>query len=104
MTTTLIIGAIALAIGTYGIRLAGPLLRRHINLSPRVTELMDIGSVVLLIALAVTEMIPSGHKAGFALPAGVLVAVILAWRRVPLILVALAAAVTTALIRLLGVA
>ncbi|MFI5778739.1 AzlD domain-containing protein [Nocardia sp. NPDC051570] len=104
MSTGLIVGAIALAVGTYAIRFAGPLLRRRINVPPHITELLETGSVVLLTALAVTELIPSGHKAGFALPAGVLVALVLAWRRVPLIVVALTAAATTALLRLIGIA
>ncbi|MCM6777680.1 AzlD domain-containing protein [Nocardia sp. CDC159] len=104
MSTTLIAGAIALAVGTYAIRFAGPLLRRRINVPPHVTDLLETGSVVLLTALAVTELMPSGHKVGFALPAGALVAVVLAWRRAPLIVVALTAAATTALLRVLGVA
>ncbi|WP_280379884.1 AzlD domain-containing protein [Nocardia wallacei] len=102
--TTLIAGALVLAAGTYALRFAGPVLRRRITFPARVTRLLEAGSVVLLTALAVTELVPTAHKAGFALPAGVLVAVVLAWRRAPLILVALSAAVTTALLRLLGVA
>ncbi|WP_280268768.1 AzlD domain-containing protein [Nocardia wallacei] len=104
MNTTLIAGALALAVGTYAIRFAGPVLRRRITFPPRVTQLLEVGSVVLLAALAVTELVPTGHRAGFALPAGVLVAVVLAWRRAPLIVVALSAAITTALLRLLGAA
>ncbi|MBB5918814.1 branched-subunit amino acid transport protein [Nocardia transvalensis] len=104
MTTTLIAAALALAVGTYALRFAGPVLRRRLTLPPRLTQLLEAGSVVLLAALAVTELVPAGHRAGFALPAGVLVAVVLAWRRAPLILVAAAAAITTALLRLLGVA
>lgn len=104
MNIALLAGAITLAAGTYGIRFAGPVLRRRITFPPRITQFLEIGSVVLLTALAVTTLVPSGHKADFALPAGVLVAAILAWRRAPLVLVALAAAATTALLRLLGVA
>ncbi|MBF6172075.1 AzlD domain-containing protein [Nocardia blacklockiae] len=104
VSTTLILGTLALAVGTYALRFAGPLLRRRVTFPPRVTQLLEAGSVVLLAALAVTELVPDGHRAGFALPAGVLVAVALAWRRAPLLVVALSAAVTTALLRLLGVA
>nr|WP_221333820.1 AzlD domain-containing protein [Nocardia transvalensis] len=100
----MIAAALALAVGTYALRFAGPVLRRRLTLPPRLTQLLEAGSVVLLAALAVTELVPAGHRAGFALPAGVLVAVVLAWRRAPLILVAAAAAITTALLRLLGVA
>ncbi|MBU3062743.1 AzlD domain-containing protein [Nocardia sp. NEAU-G5] len=104
MNVTLIAGAVALATGTYGIRFAGPALRRRITFAPRIAQLLEIGSVVLLIALAVTTLVPAHHRADIALPAGVLVALILAWRRAPLVVVALAAAATTALLRLLGVA
>ena len=41
---------------------------------------------------------------GFARPAGVLVAGILAWRKAPFLVVVLAAAVVTALLRVLGAA
>jgi branched-subunit amino acid transport protein len=97
-------GVGALSVGTYVIRFSGPMLRRRMNFPARVTRLLEIGSVVLLTALAATLIVPAaGHRAGFALPAGVLVAGVLAWRRVPLIVVVLAAAATTALLRLCGV-
>ncbi|WP_067890648.1 AzlD domain-containing protein [Nocardia vaccinii] len=104
MTAALIAGAAGLAIGTFGFRFAGPMLRRRMTFPPRVAQLLEIGSVVLLIALAVTTLVPVDHRARFALPAGVLVAAILAWRKAPLVVVALAAASATALLRLAGVA
>ncbi|WP_438804476.1 AzlD domain-containing protein [Nocardia alni] len=104
MNLSLIAGAITLAAGTYAFRFAGPTLRRRLTFPPRLTRLLEVGSVVLLIALAVTTLVPAGHKAGFALPAGVLVATILAWRRMPLVLITIGAATTTALLRLLGLA
>lgn len=104
MTKALLAGTLALALGTYAFRLAGPILRSRMNVSPRVVRLLEIASVVLLTALAVTTLMPSGAgHAGFALPAGVFVAIVLAWRRAPLLVVILGAAVTTALLRLLGV-
>ncbi|WP_282783171.1 MULTISPECIES: AzlD domain-containing protein [unclassified Nocardia] len=105
MTKALLIGTLALAVGTYAFRFAGPVLRRRVNVSPRVIRLLEIASVVLLTALAVTTLIPSGSggHAGIALPAGVLVAIVLAWRRAPLLVVILSAAATTAFLRLLGV-
>lgn len=46
----------------------------------------------------------AGHgPAGFARPLGVLVGGVLAWRRAPFLLVILAAAGTTAVLRLLGI-
>ncbi|MFI6867565.1 AzlD domain-containing protein [Nocardia sp. NPDC050406] len=104
MTKALLAGTLALALGTYAFRFAGPVLRRRVNISPRVVRLLEIASMVLLTALAVTTLMPSGKGAvGFALPAGVLVAIVLAWRRAPLLVVILAAAATTAVLRLLGV-
>ena len=104
MNIALITGAVSLAAGTFALRLAGPALRRRLTFPPRIAQLLEIGSVVLLTALAVTTLVPADHRARFALPAGVLVAVILAWRRAPLVAVALAAATATALLRLFGVA
>jgi len=59
---------------------------------------------VLLAALAATSALTEGHGfAGWARPAGVLVGAVLAVRRIPLPLVVVAAAATTALLRLAGV-
>ncbi|MFC9996992.1 AzlD domain-containing protein [Nocardia sp. NPDC127526] len=103
MTKALLLGVCALAVGTYAFRFAGPVLRSRVKVSARTVKLLEIASVVLLTALAVTTLIPSGdHRVGIALPAGVLVAAVLAWRKAPLLAVILAAAVTTAGLRLLG--
>lgn len=104
MTSTLIAGVCALAVGTFAFRFAGPALRNRVKISPRTVKLLEVASVVLLTALAVTTLMPSGSgQFGLALPAGVLVAAVLAWRRAPLLLVILAAAVVTAGLRMLGV-
>ncbi|MQY26451.1 AzlD domain-containing protein [Nocardia aurantia] len=104
MNGAVVAGVAALSMGTYAIRFSGPMVRQRMKVPARVTRLLEICSIVLLTALASTLIIPAGgHRAGFALPAGVLVAGVLAWRRVPLILVVLAAAATTALLRLCGV-
>ncbi|MEV6065223.1 AzlD domain-containing protein [Nocardia sp. NPDC052001] len=104
MTTTLLTGVIALAVGTYAFRFAGPALRSRVQVSPRTVKLLEIASVVLLAALAVTTLVPSGSgDFGLALPAGVLAAAVLAWRRAPLLVVILAAAVITSGLRMLGV-
>ncbi|MTE13309.1 AzlD domain-containing protein [Nocardia aurantiaca] len=104
MTKTLLLGAMALAVGTFAFRFAGPLLRSRVKVSPRTIRLLEIASVVLLTALAVTTLLPTGSgRFGWALPAGVLVAAGLAWRRAPLLVVILAAAVVTAGLRALGV-
>ncbi|WP_378738480.1 AzlD domain-containing protein [Nocardia brasiliensis] len=97
-------GMIALAVGTYAFRWAGPALRERIRFPTRVVRLLEVGAVVLLAALVAVTALPTGSgNFGFALPAGVLVAALLAWRKQPILVVILAAATTTALLRLLGV-
>ncbi len=96
---------LALAVGTFLIRLAGPLLRKRLTLSERVETILKAGATVVLLALAVTSaLMVEGEFAGWALPAGVLVGGVLAWRRLPLAVVVVAAAATTALLRLAGIA
>jgi hypothetical protein len=56
---------------------------------------------VLLAAMVAITALPAGHL-GFALPAGVIVGGLLAWRNQPMLVVILAAAGTTALLRLIG--
>ncbi|WP_432028711.1 AzlD domain-containing protein [Streptomyces sp. 1222.5] len=96
---------LALAVGTYAFRLVGPVLHGRVTVPPRVQELASAGAVVLLVALLATGALTEGGGfAGWARPAGVLVGGVLAWRRAPFPLVVLAAAATTALLRLAGVA
>lgn len=95
---------VALAVGTYAFRLAGPLLHGRVRLSERVQHLLGTGAAVLLVTLVATSALTEGHGfAGWARPAGVLVGGVLAWRRAPFAVVVLAAAATTALLRLAGV-
>ncbi|MFB9659443.1 AzlD domain-containing protein [Glycomyces mayteni] len=99
------IAIMALAAGTFLIRLSGPLLRKRITLSAHAESLLKAGATVVLLALVATSaIVVDGGFAGWALPAGVLVGGVLAWRRAPLALVVVAAAATTALLRLAGVA
>ncbi|MFE9427967.1 AzlD domain-containing protein [Kitasatospora sp. NPDC006697] len=100
----LLVAALTLAAGTFGFRLAGPLLRARVDFPPRVERLLETASVVLLTALVATTALYEGHgAAGWARPAGVVVGGVLAWRKVPFVLVVLAAAATAAGLRLLGV-
>lgn len=95
---------LALAVGTYGFRLAGVVLRDRLDLPEWLRLLLPVAAATLLAALAATATLTeAGHFAGYARPTGVLVGVALAWRRAPFVVVVLAAAVTTALLRLLGV-
>lgn len=103
--TVLVVAAVlVLAAGTFAFRYAGPSLRSRIELSPGIERLLSRGAIVLLVALVATAALIEGDGfAGFARPAGVAVGGLLAWRRAPFIVVVLAAACTTAVLRLLGV-
>ncbi|MGW0183403.1 AzlD domain-containing protein [Nocardia sp. NPDC003345] len=103
-TAPLLAAITALATGTFAFRIAGPLLGARVSLGPRSATALATVSVIVLTALMATTALTEGHGgAGAARPAGVLVAGALAWRRVPLPVVLLAAAGTTAGLRLLGV-
>jgi branched-subunit amino acid transport protein len=102
MTITVVL---ALAAGTYGIRLAGPLLRNRITVPPRVQMLLSMAATALLLALvAVNAFVPGGKFGGWALIGGVVVGGVAAWRKAPFVLVVILAAATTAVLRLIGVA
>lgn len=104
-TAVLIPSMLTLAAGTYALRWAGPALRTRLRLSPRVTGLLETGALVLLAAFVATTTLPtSTGDFGIALPAGVVVGGVLAWFRRPLLLAVVAAAITTAALRLVGVA
>jgi branched-subunit amino acid transport protein len=97
----LIAGVLILSAGTYGFRLAGQLLRTRVRFPPRAVELLETAAVVLLAALVAVTALTQGHGfTGVGRPAGVAVAGLLAWRKAPFIVVVLAAAATTALLRL----
>ncbi|MDR7303267.1 AzlD domain-containing protein [Haloactinomyces albus] len=91
-----------LAAGTYALRVAGPLLRDRVRLSERWQRLLSIAAITLLGAFVVTSaLFESGGFAGWARVAGVAVGGVLAWRRAPFVVVVLAAAATTAGLRVL---
>ena len=99
----LIAAIVALAVGTYGFRLTGVLLRDRLELPSWLRHLLPVAAATLLAALAATSaLLENGALAGVARPVGVLVGVALAWRRAPFVVVIVAAAVTAALLRLLG--
>jgi branched-subunit amino acid transport protein len=97
-------GLLTLSAGTFAFRSSGPVLRQRIASPPWAERLLEAAAVVLLAALVATTALTKGHDfAGLARPAGVLVGGVLAWRKAPFLVVVLAAAVTTAVLRLLGV-
>jgi branched-subunit amino acid transport protein len=94
----------ALAAGTYAFRLAGPLSRNRLRIPRRLQHLLSAATAVLLTALVATAALTQGHGfAGWARPAGVLVAGALALGHAPFPVVVAAAAATTALLRLAGI-
>jgi branched-subunit amino acid transport protein len=95
---------LALAGGTYLLRLAGLVLRDRVAVPARVERYLDLGATALLVALVATAALTDGGGfAGWARPAGVAVGAVLAWRRVPFVLVVVLAAATTAGLRYAGV-
>src|SRR5471030_3088187 len=103
---TLVIGGIALlATGTYLLRVAGFKLGARMTFTENSRALIADAATTLLLAVAVIATLLEGeHFAGMARLAGIAVAAILAWRKVPLIVVILSAAAVTAATRWLGVA
>ncbi|SPF06600.1 AzlD domain-containing protein [Streptomyces sp. MA5143a] len=104
MSGGVIVAMLALAVGTYALRLTGPLLHGRVEVPARVRELLAAAAVVLLVALLATgALTESGGFAGWARPTGVLVGGVLAWRRAPFAVVVLGAAATAGVLRALGV-
>jgi branched-subunit amino acid transport protein len=100
----LIAAILALGVGTYAMRLSGVLLRDRLELSDSLQRLLPMAAAALLAALAMTAALTEdGGFAGIARPVGVAVGAVLAWRRAPFVVVVLAAAAATALLRLAGV-
>ncbi len=99
----LIAAILTLAVGTYTMRLAGVVLRDRLELSDGLQRLLPMAAAALLAALATTATVMEGAElAGIARPAGVLVGAVLAWRKMPFVVVVVAAAATAALLRLAG--
>jgi branched-subunit amino acid transport protein len=93
-----------LAMGTYAFRLAGPMLRSRLTIPDQAQRYLALAAVVLLAALVATAtLIDRGGFVGWARPAGVAVGALMAYRKMPFVLVILAAAGTAAVLRLAGV-
>ncbi|GAB3867940.1 AzlD domain-containing protein [Dactylosporangium cerinum] len=98
------IAIIVLGVGTYALRFAGPVLRSRITVSPAVGRYLTLAAVALLAALIGTAALLNGTEfVGIARPAGVAVGAVLAWRKLPFVVVVVAAALTAALLRLAGI-
>jgi branched-subunit amino acid transport protein len=95
---------LALAAGTYLLRVAGLVLRKRVRVPGRVQRFLDLGATALLVALVATAALTeAGGFAGWARPAGVAVGALAAWRKAPFALVVVLAAATTAGLRYVGV-
>ncbi|MDX6249187.1 MAG: hypothetical protein QOF10_2547 [Kribbellaceae bacterium] len=101
---TLLVAILVLAVGTFSLRIAGPMMRTRFELPEWAEKVLAAAAVVLLAALVATAALTDGHgAAGIARPAGVIVGGVLALRKAPFVLVVVAAAATAAGLRLLGV-
>ncbi|AGJ88345.1 branched-chain amino acid transport [Raoultella ornithinolytica] len=101
--TLFIVGMAILSAGTYLMRLGGAKLGSRLALSERSQALLSDAATVLLFSVALATTFYEGeHFAGMARVLGVGFAVFLAWRKMPLIVVIISAAVITALLRLAG--
>ena len=102
--TLFIVGMAILSAGTYLMRLGGAKLGSRLALSERSQALLSDAATVLLFSVALATIFYEGeHFAGMARVLGVGFAVFLAWRKMPLIVVIISAAVITALLRLAGI-
>ncbi|AYA41864.1 AzlD domain-containing protein [Xenorhabdus nematophila] len=102
--TFIIIGIAVLSIGTYLMRLSGAKLGNRLALSEHTQALLKDAATTLLFAVALAATFYEGeHFAGMARVLGVVVAMFLAWKKVPLIIVILVAASVTALLRYAGI-
>lgn len=86
-----------------GLRFTGFKLGSRMSFTENTRVLIADAATTLLLSVAVIATLLEGeHFAGVARLLGVAVAAILAWRKTPLIIVILLAAVVTALARWLG--
>lgn len=103
-TLLVIAGIVVLSLGTWLMRFGGAKLGSRMALSERSQAMLSDAATTLLFAVALATTLYSGTSfAGMARLCGVAVAVLLAWRKTPLIIVIIAAAAVTAGLRLLGV-
>ena len=87
--------------GCYLLKLTGLSVPERLLEHPRVRRIAELLPIALLAALVGTQTFASGRSLEIdARLAGLIVAVILVWRRAPFLVVVFAAAATAALLRL----
>lgn len=100
---SLVLGIITLATATYAFRISGILLGSRATLTPQTTATLNLGTTVLLLAVAATAALYDGSQLdGLARPVGVLAGTACAIYKQPIIVTVLVAAIVTAGLRLLG--
>jgi uncharacterized membrane protein len=101
---SLVFGILTLATATYALRISGILLGSKATLTPQATSTLNLGTTVLLLAVAATAALYDGSQLdGFARPLGVLAATVCVICKQPILVTVLVAAIVTAGLRLLGV-
>jgi branched-subunit amino acid transport protein len=94
---------LGLAIVSYALKAAGPLLAGGRQLGPELRQTLDLVAVPLLAALIAVQTFGLGHRIVFdARVPALAVAAVLVWRRAPFLVVVLSAAGTAALLRALA--
>jgi branched-subunit amino acid transport protein len=97
MWTALLLGSF----GCYALKLAGLSVPPRVLENPRIQRIAELLPIALLAALIGTQTFADGrHLSIDARFAGLIVAVVLVWRRAPFLVVVFAAAATAALLRL----
>ncbi len=88
--------------GCYLLKLAGYLVPTRLSEHQRVRSSVELLPVALLAALVVVQAVAAGRHWDFDGPrlAGLAVGAFAVWRRLPFLIVVIAAALTTALLRL----
>jgi branched-subunit amino acid transport protein len=88
---------------SYALKAAGPVLAGGCQLGPRVRGALDLVALPPLAALIVVQTLGAGHRLVLDARAPALaIAAVLVWRRAPFLVVVLAAAGTSALVRALA--
>ena len=97
MWTAVLLGSF----GCYALKLAGLSVPPRVLENPRIQRIAELLPIALLSALIGTQTFADGRSLSIdARFAGLIVAVVLVWRRAPFLVVVFGAAATAALLRL----
>ncbi len=97
MWTAVLLGSF----GCYALKLAGLSVPPRVLENPRIRRIAELLPIALLSALIGTQTFADGRSLSIdARFAGLIVAVVLVWRRAPFLVVVFGAAATAALLRL----